>query len=94
MVTGDNIHTTKAIAFECGILREGQSIETPTIIEGRVFRNYTKEERLNIVENICVSMCVPILPPNRHTQGKKVCLQQLLVKEISNGRNTILFACR
>eukprot|EP00253_Pinus_taeda_P001311 PITA_01311 len=54
MVTGDNINTAKAIALECGILQAGQLTEEATIIEGRVFRNYTDEERREIVDKIFV----------------------------------------
>ena len=36
MVTGDNIHTAKAIAKQCGILTEGGAA-----LEGPVFRNMT-----------------------------------------------------
>ena len=66
MVTGDNIHTAKAIALECGILQVGP-LEDLAVIEGRVFRNYTKEEQQEIVDKICVSIPVSI----QHTKGKQ-----------------------
>jgi cation transport ATPase len=39
MVTGDSVITAKAIAGECGILTEGGKV-----VEGRVVRNYSKEQ--------------------------------------------------
>ncbi|XP_029118614.1 calcium-transporting ATPase 5, plasma membrane-type isoform X2 [Elaeis guineensis] len=53
MVTGDNLHTAKAIALECGILTDANASE-PTIIEGRVFRAKTGPERERIAEKITV----------------------------------------
>ncbi|KAG7991946.1 hypothetical protein I3843_02G103300 [Carya illinoinensis] len=54
MITGDNVFTAKAIATECGILRPGQDMYSGAVVEGVEFRNYTPEERLEKVENICV----------------------------------------
>ncbi|KAL9323608.1 hypothetical protein ACSQ67_008465 [Phaseolus vulgaris] len=53
MITGDNVFTAKAIASECGILRPNQDT-AGAVIEGEEFRNYTPEERLEKVDNICV----------------------------------------
>lgn len=53
MITGDNVFTAKAIAFECGILQPNQDIDE-TVVEGEQFRNFTHEERLEKVEKICV----------------------------------------
>ncbi|KAG1326882.1 putative Calcium-transporting ATPase 5, plasma membrane-type [Cocos nucifera] len=53
MVTGDNLHTAKAIALECGILKDANASE-PTVIEGRVFRAKTGPERERIAEKITV----------------------------------------
>jgi len=53
MITGDNVFTAKAIASECGILRPDQDT-AGAVIEGEEFRNYTPEERLEKVDNICV----------------------------------------
>ena len=53
MITGDNVFTSKAIATECGILKQGQDM-FGAVIEGVEFRNYTPEERLEKVEKICV----------------------------------------
>ncbi|KAL4588126.1 hypothetical protein LXL04_001006 [Taraxacum kok-saghyz] len=56
MITGDNVFTAKAIATECGILKvnQGQTINKNEVIEGEEFRNYTDEERMEIVDNIKV----------------------------------------
>ncbi|KAH9304952.1 hypothetical protein KI387_009356, partial [Taxus chinensis] len=54
MVTGDNIFTARAIALECNILKPGQNIDEPVVIEGKVFRNYTEEQRDLMVDKICV----------------------------------------
>ncbi|KAK7364974.1 hypothetical protein VNO80_13724 [Phaseolus coccineus] len=53
MITGDNVFTAKAIASECGILGPNQD-RAGAVIEGEEFRNYTPEERLEKVDNICV----------------------------------------
>ncbi|KAB1218100.1 putative calcium-transporting ATPase 13, plasma membrane-type [Morella rubra] len=54
MITGDNIFTATAIATECGILRPGHDVSGGAVVEGEEFRNYTPEERLEKVDNICV----------------------------------------
>lgn len=59
MVTGDNIQTAKAIAFECGILDTREAAE-PVIIEGRVFRALSETERESIAEKISVCCLYPI----------------------------------
>ncbi|XP_073000941.1 calcium-transporting ATPase 5, plasma membrane-type-like [Typha latifolia] len=53
MVTGDNLHTAKAIAFECGILTD-RNVSEPTVIEGRVFRAYSDAEREKAAQKISV----------------------------------------
>ncbi|RHN39104.1 putative calcium-transporting ATPase [Medicago truncatula] len=53
MITGDNVFTAKAIAFECGILQPNQDTDE-TVVEGEQFRNFTHEERLAKVEKISV----------------------------------------
>ncbi|XP_021665208.1 calcium-transporting ATPase 9, plasma membrane-type isoform X2 [Hevea brasiliensis] len=54
MVTGDNIHTAKAIALECGILGSHEDASELNIIEGRVFREYSEKERESIAKKITV----------------------------------------
>ncbi|KAL3381684.1 hypothetical protein AABB24_001680, partial [Solanum stoloniferum] len=53
MITGDNVFTAKSIAFECGILQPGEDLNI-AVIEGPAFRNYSQEERMEIVEKIRV----------------------------------------
>ncbi|CAD5168434.1 unnamed protein product, partial [Musa acuminata subsp. malaccensis] len=53
MVTGDNLRTAKAIALECGILKDADAPE-PILIEGRTFRAKTTAEREEIAEKIQV----------------------------------------
>jgi hypothetical protein len=49
------------------------------IIEGRDFRNYTEEQRLEIVDKICVSMHVPISCPAKNKKnGKKYAYNSFL----------------
>jgi Ca2+-transporting ATPase len=48
MITGDNIHTAKAIARECGILTDGGAIEGPE------FRTWTEEEMDERLPNLQV----------------------------------------
>lgn len=49
MVTGDNINTANAIARECGILTDGQSIEGP------VFRELNPAEMRKLIPNLQVT---------------------------------------
>lgn len=50
MITGDNVFTAKAIATECGILDDQNDL----VVEGVEFRNYTHEQRMEMVDKICV----------------------------------------
>ena len=58
MVTGDNIHTARHIAKECGILTEGG-----IALEGPKFRELPEEEMLKLLPRLQVShtnySCVP-----------------------------------
>ncbi|XP_031258057.1 calcium-transporting ATPase 9, plasma membrane-type-like [Pistacia vera] len=54
MVTGDNLQTAKAIAFECGILGSESDATGHTIIEGKTFRDFSEEERVQIAKEITV----------------------------------------
>lgn len=56
MVTGDNIQTAKAIAWECGILDSYDSATEPTVIEGRAFRALSETAREDVAERITVSL--------------------------------------
>ncbi|MCO5554245.1 hypothetical protein L7F22_007773 [Adiantum nelumboides] len=49
MVTGDNIVTAKAIATECGILKEGD-----IALEGSAFRAYDHDKRVEILPKLSV----------------------------------------
>ncbi|MFS7902089.1 putative P-type Ca(2+) transporter [Helianthus anomalus] len=50
MITEDNVFTTKAIATECGILKPGQQVSKEEVIEGEQFRNFTNDERMEMVQ--------------------------------------------
>ncbi|KAI3668091.1 hypothetical protein L6452_43166 [Arctium lappa] len=56
MITGDSVFTAKAIATDCGILEAGPHVinNGEEVIEGKEFRNYTEEERMNRVDGIQV----------------------------------------
>ncbi|MQM22942.1 hypothetical protein Taro_056001, partial [Colocasia esculenta] len=54
MITGDNIFTAKSIAFECGILRADDDDIDGAVVEGKTFRNYSEERRMEVVDRICV----------------------------------------
>ncbi|XP_031263719.1 calcium-transporting ATPase 12, plasma membrane-type-like [Pistacia vera] len=54
MITRDNIYTAKSIATECGILKWDNQVERGEVVEGREFRNYTDEERIEKVDKIRV----------------------------------------
>ncbi|KAJ3704608.1 hypothetical protein LUZ61_008313 [Rhynchospora tenuis] len=72
MVTGDNIQTAKAIAFECGILDTREATE-PVVIEGRVFRALSEAERESIADKISVM--------GRSSPNDKLLLVQALKKK-------------
>ncbi|XWS58336.1 hypothetical protein CRYUN_Cryun08bG0025500 [Craigia yunnanensis] len=54
MITGDNMHTARAIAFECGILDSDDNLRNEAVVEGVQFRNYSREERMQKIETIRV----------------------------------------
>ena len=56
MVTGDNVHTAKHIARECGILTEGGRA-----IEGPVFRSMPEEDLIPMLPKLQVGPCCPAL---------------------------------
>ena len=49
MVTGDNIHTARHIARECGILTEGG-----LALEGPAFRQMPEEQKLDLLPRLQV----------------------------------------
>ncbi|KAK2980667.1 hypothetical protein RJ640_011475 [Escallonia rubra] len=53
MITGDNISTARAVATACGILN-ANSNQPGEIIEGREFRSYRPDERIDRIDNIRV----------------------------------------
>ncbi|PON73843.1 P-type ATPase [Parasponia andersonii] len=54
MITGDNVHTARAIAIDCGILKPDEDVESEAVVEGVQFSNYSPEERKERVERIRV----------------------------------------
>lgn len=54
MITGDNMHTARAIALECGILDSGDDLYNDAVVEGVQFRNYSDDERMSKIEIIRV----------------------------------------
>jgi Ca2+-transporting ATPase len=54
MITGDNVHTARAIAIESGILNPDGDLDNEAVLEGVKFRNYSPEERMEKVNKICV----------------------------------------
>lgn len=54
MITGDNVHTAKTIAVECGILVSDADATVPNLIDGRAFRALSDLQREQIVERISV----------------------------------------
>ncbi|KAL5566270.1 hypothetical protein UlMin_029434 [Ulmus minor] len=54
MITGDNVHTARAIAVECGILNPDEDVDSEAVVEGIEFRNYSPEERSKKAEKIRV----------------------------------------
>lgn len=51
MVTGDNIHTARHIARECGILTEGG-----LALEGPEFRDMSEEQALEVLPRLQVQL--------------------------------------
>lgn len=54
MITGDNIFTAKAIAFECGILQEEDEGLEGAVIDGETFRGYSPEKRMAVIDGVRV----------------------------------------
>ncbi|RDX92578.1 Calcium-transporting ATPase 12, plasma membrane-type, partial [Mucuna pruriens] len=54
MITGDNVHTARAIASECGILDPNEELDEEAVVEGFQFRNYSPEERMDKIDKIKV----------------------------------------
>ncbi|BAT72729.1 hypothetical protein VIGAN_01016200 [Vigna angularis var. angularis] len=54
MITGDNVHTARAIASECGILEPNEEFDEEAVVEGCQFRNYSAEERMDKIDRIRV----------------------------------------
>ncbi|CAJ1936797.1 unnamed protein product [Sphenostylis stenocarpa] len=54
MITGDNVHTARAIASECGILDPNDELDEEAVVEGFQFRNYSPVERMDKIDRIRV----------------------------------------
>ncbi|KAM3276383.1 hypothetical protein ACQJBY_044651 [Aegilops geniculata] len=54
MVTGDNVETAKAIAYECGILNTEDVASETIVIEGKVFREMSETAREEVADKITV----------------------------------------
>ncbi|KAG5123848.1 hypothetical protein JHK82_030585 [Glycine max] len=54
MITGDNAHTARAIASECGILDDELDDDQAAVVEGFQFRNFSHEERMDKIDRIKV----------------------------------------
>jgi len=54
MITGDNVHTARAIASECGILDPNEEFDEEAVVEGFQFRNYSHEEIMDKIDRIRV----------------------------------------
>ncbi|XP_024395320.1 calcium-transporting ATPase 8, plasma membrane-type isoform X2 [Physcomitrium patens] len=80
MVTGDNIHTAKAIAIECGIL-------TPNgiAVEGKDFRVMTVEEQCELLPN--VDVMARSSPTDKHTLVKRLLEMGEIVAVTGDGTN-------
>ncbi|GKA47847.1 calcium-transporting ATPase 8, plasma membrane-type-like protein, partial [Tanacetum coccineum] len=73
MVTGDNLQTARAIALECGILESNEAAKEPNLIEGKTFRGYTEDQRLEVADKISVM--------GRSSPNDKLLLVQALRKK-------------
>lgn len=54
VITGDNVHTSRAIAIECGILNVEENLDYESVVEGVHFRHYSSEERMEKINKILV----------------------------------------
>ncbi|XWS42502.1 hypothetical protein CRYUN_Cryun16bG0019500 [Craigia yunnanensis] len=54
MITGDNMYTARAIAFECGILDSDDNSQNEAVVEGVQFRNYSPGDRMEKIDSIRV----------------------------------------
>ncbi|GFP79719.1 calcium-transporting ATPase 9 plasma membrane-type [Phtheirospermum japonicum] len=54
MVTGDNIHTAKAIAVEFSILSLDSDTSEPYVIKGKKFREMSEKDREQVTQKILV----------------------------------------
>jgi Ca2+-transporting ATPase len=54
MITGDNVHTARAVAIECGILNPDGDLDNEALLEGVEFRNYSPEQRMEKINKIRV----------------------------------------
>lgn len=72
MVTGDNLQTAKAIALECGILGSESDVTEHTIIEGKVFREFSEKEREQVAKEIkvCLQNVLDTIPEFLGIQDK------------------------
>ncbi|XP_044496104.1 calcium-transporting ATPase 9, plasma membrane-type-like isoform X2 [Mangifera indica] len=77
MVTGDNLQTAKAIALECGILGSESDVTGHTIIEGKVFREFSEKDREQVAKEIKVM--------GRSSPNDKL----LLVKALQKGGDVV-----
>ena len=64
MVTGDNVHTAKHIARECGVLTEGGRA-----IEGPVFRSMPEEDIIPMLPKLQVGPGCPVCLPGPRRDG-------------------------
>ncbi|PKI44785.1 hypothetical protein CRG98_034733 [Punica granatum] len=98
MITGDNVHTARAIAIECGILEtpKDNSKVDEMIVEGVEFRNFSPEERFEAVDKIRLMarsspfdklLMVQTLKQKGHFKGRSIFRVGEVVK------NTIVFNC-
>ncbi|EEF49665.1 putative calcium-transporting ATPase 13, plasma membrane-type [Ricinus communis] len=53
MITGDNLHTARTVAIECGILSPEDDMDR-AVVEGVQFRNFSPEDRTSKIDEIRV----------------------------------------
>ncbi|XP_030958304.1 calcium-transporting ATPase 12, plasma membrane-type-like [Quercus lobata] len=54
IITGDSVHTSRAIAFGCGILNPEEDLDSEAVVGGVQFRDYSLEERNEKIDKIRV----------------------------------------
>ena len=54
MITGDNEHAARVIALECGIPNLDENFKNEAVVEQRIFKKYSPEERTASMNHVFI----------------------------------------